>query len=504
MVAVVHTVAFIGFEGALVEVETDSRQGLPGIRIVGMGSRAIDEARERIRGAVRNSLLTFPARKVTINLAPAELPKEGAHFDLSLALSILIASDQLRQTEVAGAIFVGELGLEGDVKPIRGAITIAETAHRLGYHSVYLPEVNAPQAALIKGVSIYPVKSLKQLYLHLKQAVPILPLRHITPRTTPVTPSLTLDDIQGLAHAKRAIEIAVAGRHNILLCGPPGAGKTMLAKVAASLLPPLSFSEQLMITKIHSLHSGYQGRIVTERPFRSPHHTASRAAIIGGGSKAIPGEITLAHLGVLFLDELPEYPRSVLESLRQPLEDKLISVTRLRGNTLYPADFMLIATMNPCPCGYYGDSSRECTCTMTQILQYQKKISGPLLDRIDLVVTLSTTPQNKILMLNSLNKNQHSKVVEVIKIVQGRQFRRYKSSAIYNGNISSQDVAKYFTLSPAAQALLTTATTRLTLSTRGYFKVIKVAQTIADLADSPMIEAVHISEALQFRERLAT
>lgn len=504
MVAVVHTVALIGFEGALVEVETDSRQGLPGIQIVGMGSRAIDEAKERVRGAVRNSLLTFPARKVTINLAPAELPKEGAHFDLSLALSILVASDQLRQTEVEKAIFVGELGLEGNIKPIRGAITIAETALQLGYRSVYLPELNAPQAALIKGVTIYPVKSLKQLYLHLKQAVPIPPLRHTTPKTTPVVPSFTLDDIHGQAHAKRALEIAVAGRHNILLCGPPGAGKTMLAQVAAGLLPPLSFSEQLMVTKIHSLHTGYQGRIITERPFRSPHHTASPTAIIGGGSKAMPGEITLAHLGVLFLDELPEYPRSVLESLRQPLEDKVISVTRLRGNTTYPADFMLIATMNPCPCGYYGDSTQECTCTMSQILQYQKKISGPLLDRIDLVVTLSYAPQNKILMLNSLNKNQHSKVLEVIKVVQRHQFRRYKSSAIYNGNISSHDVTKYLTLSPDAQTLLKSAATRLKLSTRSYFKVIKVAQTIADLAHTPTIEAIHVSEALQFRERLGT
>lgn len=504
MIANVKTAALLGFDGALVEVETDSKQGLPGIQIVGMGSRAIDEARERVRSAIRHSLLPFPSRKITINLAPAELPKEGAHFDLPIALSILVASGQLRQTEVNDALFAGELALDGTLRPIRGVISIAETAQLRGYGQLFVPEVNAPQAALIDGITVYAVASLQQLYLHLKGEVPLSPTLSVPPSPSPHLESITLDDIHGQEQAKRALQIAVAGRHNILLYGPPGTGKTMLAQSIISLLSPLSFSEQLVVTKIHSLMNGSDGHIITQRPFRSPHHSASSIALLGGGAKAKPGEITLAHLGVLFLDELPEYPRQVLESLRQPLEDRSISIARVHGRIIYPADFMLVATMNPCPCGYYGDSDTECTCSSTQILNYQKRLSGPLFDRIDLVIQVPKLSQNTLLQYDSLHKNQHPKVLASIDSAIKHQRDRYKSSTIYNGSLSSKAVKNVLTLTAPAKELLELAATRLKLSPRSYFKLIKVAQTIADLAGDSSIEPNHVSEALQFRGRINT
>ena len=379
-----------GFEGRLIDIECDTSKGLPTLSIVGLGNKAIDEAKERVRSAIKNSHMDFPSQKVTINLAPADLPKDGAHFDLPIALAILIVSGQLRPEPLQGTLCAGELALDGSIRPVRGIINIVETAREHGFSKVIVPYANEAQARLVHDIEVVAAPNLKSLYLHLLGEQILVPNEDKN-ATKQRSHSVDISDIKGQEQAKRALLIAAAGGHNLLLDGPPGAGKTMLARTLMSILPRPSYSEQIAITKLHSLVGGDIEDIVSERPFRSPHHTSSTVALIGGGTRPLPGEVSLAHHGVLFLDELPEYPRSVLESLRQPLEDRQVHVSRAASRITYPANFMLVATKNPCPCGYYGDPDHECSCAIPQIMNYQKRVSGPLMDRIDMVLSVAGT-----------------------------------------------------------------------------------------------------------------
>ena len=533
-IARVYSAIPYGYTGRLVTVEGDMHRGLPSFNLVGMANKTITEARERVRSAVTNSGFTFPDRKVTINLAPAELAKDGAHLDLPIAVAILVLARALRPAQVERKLFVGELSLDGRTKPIRGIINILETAKNASFTTVYLPRENLPLARLVTGVNLIGISILSELFAELK-GIPYTPIVKNTqtddspdsaqnnPRghapgrpstaasttnspqpTSLSTPPILLDHISGQSAAKRALTIAVAGHHNLLFTGPPGTGKTLLARAAATLLPPPSPLEQIEIAELHSL-STQPNYDFTQRPFRSPHHTASTAAILGGGNRLQPGEISLAHRGILFLDELPEYPRNVLEALRQPLEDGQITLARANQHTTYPANFILIAAMNPCPCGYYGDPDHPCTCSAAQISTYRKRLSGPILDRIDLVVNVNRLRSDHFLSpatpSSATDVSFHTAAQALITAAHQRQTARYQNPAVFNAQLTSPQITKFIHLAPDARTFLNTAADRLHLSARGYFKVLKVAQTIADLDAAAQITPAHLSEALSYRVR---
>ncbi|MBQ3468273.1 YifB family Mg chelatase-like AAA ATPase [Candidatus Saccharibacteria bacterium] len=524
MIAKIYSIVPSGFSGALIKVEGDKNHGLPTLNIVGMADKTVSEAKDRVRSAITNSGFSFPTDKITINLAPADLHKDGTFLDFPIALSILLLSGQLTPKDVKGRIFVGELSLEGTLRPVRGIINIVETAKKLGFKEIFLPAENLSQASLVQDLDLIGINSLSELLLILKhQTIP--KSLNIVRKTKTDEPEHSLDDIKGQSLAKRALSIAIAGHHNILISGPPGAGKTLLAKTAASLLPEPSPEEQVTLTKLYSLISD-NPEIIAHHPFRSPHHSASAVSILGGGSPIVPGEISLAHLGILFLDELPEYPRHILEALRQPLEDKKITITRSNSRVTFPADFMLVATMNPCPCGFYGDPSHPCTCKAAEIKRYQQKLSGPLLDRIDLqisvpkvpidslslsspkVAKISTKTSNtaKNLPTSTLRKDLKTDQTSEHKIVKNkiieainRQHFRYQNPCLYNSSLSSTEAVKYLKINPSAEALLRSAAKSLNLSARSFYKTFKVAGTIADFEGSPEILPKHISEALSYR-----